>query len=228
MGSFDFVDKGAGRKVKKMIMNVQQNAGPPAYAPPPPPQAAPAPVIIQQEKKSNTCCIVTTLICVCCVLPIVVYFIVVAMFFSALANAASNLPPPTTTTAAPIIFTAGGLLNTNKNICAGNFKYTATTGSPTGSLESPNYGSGNYPSNSDCTNRIESASTGVTFQITAFYTENNYDKVVFTHSNNDYTFDGDYTSVNGPQVGDRFSFSVPPSMSSSLLTSLPKHLVSAL
>ena len=59
-------------------------------------------------------------------------------------------------------------------------------------FRSPNYPS-YYPPNSDCTNRIESATTGVTFQITAFYTENNYDKVVFTHSNTDYTFDGDYT-----------------------------------
>merc|ERR1712032_81607 len=166
MGSFDFVDKGAGRKVKKMIMNVQQNAGPPAYAPPPPPQAAPAPVIIQQEKKSNTCCIVTTIVCICCVLPIVIYLIFVAMFLNAVANADIQFSTPATTTAAPIVFTAGGSLNTNKNICAGNFKYTATS---SGSLESPNYPSNypsNFPSNSGCTNRIESATNGVTFQIT--------------------------------------------------------------
>merc|ERR1712032_264632 len=199
MGSFDFVDKGAGRKVKKMIMNVQQNAGPPAYAPPPPPQAAPAPVIIQQEKKSNTCCIVTTIVCICCVLPIVIYLIFVAMFLNAVANADIQFSTPATTTAAPIVFTAGGSLNTNKNICAGNFKYTATS---SGSLESSN-----YPSNSDRTNRIESATNGVTFQITAFNTEDNWDKVVFTKGTTDYTFDGNSASVGKPQVGDRFSFS---------------------
>merc|ERR1712032_194184 len=208
MGSFDFVDKGAGRKVKKMIMNVQQNAGPPPAYAPPPPQAAPAPVIIQQEKKSNTCCIVTTILCCIFVVCPVIYVVVV---FAILANAVSNLPPPTiatTTTAAPIVFTAGGSLNTNKNICAGNFKYTATS---SGSLQSPNYGlagiSGYYPANSDCTNRIESATNGVTFQITAFNTEDNYDKVVFTKGTTDYTFDGNSASVGKPQVGDRFSFS---------------------
>ena len=49
----------------------------------------------------------------------------------------------------------------------------------------------------DCTNRIESASDGVTFEIDAFYTEGFYDTVVF---NGQYTFDGLLS------VGDRFSF----------------------
>jgi hypothetical protein len=51
----------------------------------------------------------------------------------------------------------------------------------------------------DCTNRIESASDGITFEINSFYTEMNYDFVVF---NGQYTFDG-----TTPQAGDRFSFS---------------------
>ena len=51
----------------------------------------------------------------------------------------------------------------------------------------------------ECTNRIESASDGVTFVVNSFNTEMYYDFVVF---NGQYTFDG-----TTPQVGDRFSFS---------------------
>jgi len=50
----------------------------------------------------------------------------------------------------------------------------------------------------DCTNRIETASDGITFEINAFHTEAGYDFVVF---NGQYTFDGTI-----PNVGDRFSF----------------------
>ncbi|CBY13026.1 unnamed protein product [Oikopleura dioica] len=81
----------------------------------------------------------------------------------------------------------GRPLNHNADICAGDFKYTATG---SGSLESPNYPS-NYPSNSNCTNRIETVSDGVTFEINAFSIELNYDEVVFVDtSNNQYTFTG--------------------------------------
>ena len=93
---------------------------------------------------------------------------------------------------------------------------------------SENYGNGKYAPNSNCTNRIESNSTGVTFEIKAFHTENNYDQVIFTDSTGNYSFDGYFfydhsnqtvflikifTNIelfqdySGPQVGDRFSFS---------------------
>ncbi|CBY32930.1 unnamed protein product [Oikopleura dioica] len=186
-----------------MIMNVQQNAGAPAYAPPPPPQAAPAPVIIQQQK-SNTTCIVCTLVCVCCVVPIGIFIIMFVMAAAAVTNIASdidfNTPPPTTD--GPVIFTDGGTLNHYADICAADFEYTAGSGA----LESPNYPS-NYPGNTDCTNRIGTASDGVTFEIDAFDTETNYDEVTFVNANNElYTFTG-YSYAGGPQVGDRFSFS---------------------
>jgi len=57
-------------------------------------------------------------------------------------------------------------------------------------FRSPNYPS-NYPGNTDCTNRIGTASDGVTFEIDAFDTETNYDEVTFVNANNElYTFTG--------------------------------------
>ena len=38
-----------------------------------------------------------------------------------------------------------------------------------------------------------SASTGVTFEINAFHTENDFDKVIFTDQVGSYYFDGDHT-----------------------------------
>ena len=51
----------------------------------------------------------------------------------------------------------------------------------------------------NCNKLIETSSDGITFEINAFATEYNWDKVIF---NGQYTFDG-----TTPQVGDRFSFS---------------------
>jgi len=86
-----------------MIMNVQQNAGAPAYAPPPPPpQAAPAPVIIKQEKSNTLCIVIATIVCLCCVIPIVIWIILASLAATAISSVASvasdlNVTVPTTT-----------------------------------------------------------------------------------------------------------------------------------
>jgi hypothetical protein len=61
-------------------------------------------------------------------------------------------------------------------------------------LSSDRYNNGNYPPNQHCSNRIVSVSTGITFEINAFHTEDDNDEVYFTvQPYRNYVFDGDHT-----------------------------------
>ncbi|CAG5101877.1 Oidioi.mRNA.OKI2018_I69.chr1.g43.t1.cds [Oikopleura dioica] len=200
-----------------MIMNVQQNAGAPAYQPPAP---APAPVVIQ-EKKSNTCCIVTTiLICLCIGVPLILFLTLVVFATAAVSEINDHLatasPPPgwnstysystysypsssSTPAAFATSFTSMGSIDSSTvDICAGDNEYSVSSG---GTFESPNYPSP-YNNDAACTNKFTSSSDGITFAIVNFHTEAGYDELTFRGDDaTEYAFTGFVSNST------RFSFS---------------------